>query len=83
MTIRRQALEFGKRRLTRKLLRAAPYLGAVVAAATVVGTMRRKGVVRGALDTMLDIIPFVSGAKNMVEIVRGRDLIADRVRDAR
>jgi Pre-toxin TG len=83
MSIRRQALKYGKRRVTRKLLRAAPYLGGVVAAATVVGTMRRKGVVRGALDTLLDVIPFVGGAKNVVEIARGRDLIADRVRVTR
>ena len=80
MSISRQALEYGKRRVTRKLLRAAPYLGALVAAVTVVGTMRRKGVLRGAVDTVLDFIPFVGGAKNVVEIARGRDLIAERVR---
>jgi hypothetical protein len=30
------------------------------------------------VDTVLDFIPFVGGAKNAAEIVRGRDLIADR-----
>ena len=28
--------------------------------------------------TVLDFIPFVGGAKNAAEIVRGRDFIADR-----
>jgi hypothetical protein len=32
----------------------------------------------GAVDTALDFIPFVGGAKNAVEVVRGRDFIADR-----
>ena len=49
-----------------------------MAAATLVGAMRRKGMLRGTLDTVLDFIPFVGGAKNAVEIVRGRDLFADR-----
>jgi hypothetical protein len=40
--------------------------------------MRRKGVFGGTVDTVLDFIPFVSGAKNAAEIVRGRDFIADK-----
>jgi hypothetical protein len=83
MSMRSQALEYGKRRVTRKLIRGTPYLGAVVAAATVAAVMRRKGIFRGGLDTLLDFIPFVGGAKNIVEIARGRDLIADRVRPPR
>jgi len=78
MSVTQQALQYGKRRVTRKLIRAVPYLGAVVAIATVGRAMRRKGMVRGAVDTVLDLIPFVGGAKNAVEIARGRDLIADR-----
>jgi hypothetical protein len=83
MTIARQAVQYGTRRVTRKLIRSAPYLGSIVAAATVVAVMRRKGILRGAMDTLLDFIPLVGGAKNAVEIVRGRDLIADRVRAPR
>ncbi len=45
--------------------------------------MRRKGIVRGALDTALDFIPLVGGAKNAIEIARGRDLLADRIRRGR
>jgi hypothetical protein len=32
----------------------------------------------GTVDTALDFIPFVGGAKNAAEIYRGRDFIADR-----
>ncbi|HEY7496929.1 MAG TPA: pre-toxin TG domain-containing protein [Vicinamibacterales bacterium] len=78
MTIRQQVVQYGQRRITRRLLRAAPWLGGVVALATLGAAIRRKGALRGSVDTMLDFIPFVGGVKNTVEIVRGRDLLRDR-----
>jgi hypothetical protein len=78
MTMTSHAMRYAQRRLTRKLIRAMPLLGAVVAIATVGAAMRRKGVVNGAVDTALDFTPFVGFVKNAVEIARGRDLIADR-----
>ena len=83
MSLRNQAVQYGARRITKKLIRAVPILGAVIAAATLTRAMRRKGMLGGAVDTVLDFIPFVGGAKNAVEIVRGRDLIADRRTAAR
>ena len=78
MTIRGQAAQYAQRRITRKLLRAIPFLGAIVALATLGAAIRRKGLVAGSVDTALDFIPGVSGVKNAAEIVRGRDFIADR-----
>jgi hypothetical protein len=78
MSMSRQALQYGQRRITRKLVRAVPFLGAAIAAATLVRAVRRKGMLGGTVDTVLDFIPFVGGAKNAAEIVRGRDFIADR-----
>lgn len=78
MTVTRQAVQYAQRRITRKLLRAVPFLGAVVALVTLGSAIRRKGLVGGTVDTALDFIPGVSGVKNAAEIVRGRDLIADR-----
>ena len=78
MTMRGQAVQYAQRRITRKLMRAIPFLGAVVALATLGAAIRRKGLVGGSLDTALDFIPGVGGVKNAAEIVRGRDLIADR-----
>lgn len=78
MSITRQAMQYGQRRLARKLVRAVPWLGGIVALATLGAAVRRKGVWGGALDTALDFIPFVGGVKNVAEIARGRDLIRDR-----
>jgi len=78
MSVQAQTAQYVRRRVTRKLVRAVPFLGAVVALATLGVAMRRKGMFRGAVDTALDFIPVVSGIKNTAEIVRGRDLLADR-----
>jgi hypothetical protein len=64
--------------MSRRLSRELPFVGAIVALATVGATMRRKGFFGGIVDTGLNAIPFVGVAKNAAEIVRGRDFIADR-----
>ena len=71
-------MRYGQRRVTRKLIRSVPFLGAVVAVATVAAVARRKGLARGAVDTALDFTPFVGFVKNALEILRGRDFIPDR-----
>lgn len=78
MNITRQAMQYGQRRLTRKLSRSMPWIGGLLALATLGAAMRRKGFFRGALDTALDFTPFVGGAKNLAEIARGRDFLRDR-----
>ncbi len=55
-----------------------PWVGGFLALATLSRTIRRKGVVGGTADTVLDFIPFVGGAKNLAEAARGRDFIRDR-----
>ena len=69
---------WGGARMSRRLARSMPWIGAVVAAATVVGTMRRKGIVGGTFDTGLSAIPLVGALKNGIEVVRGRDFFPDR-----
>jgi hypothetical protein len=78
MGITQQALQFGQRRIARKMLRAVPFLGAVVALVTVGRAIRRKGKIGGTVDTTLDFIPYVGTVKNTAEVIRGRDFIADR-----
>lgn len=78
MGIPRQIVQYGQRRFARKMLRAMPWLGSIVAIATLGAAMRRKGAFRGAVDTALDFTPFVGGVKNAAEVVRGRDFIRDR-----
>jgi hypothetical protein len=78
--VTRQLGQYAGRKLTRRLVRAVPWLGGVVALVTVGAAIRRKGFLGGTVDTALDMIPFVGGAKNLVEAGRGRDFIRDKAR---
>ncbi len=79
MGMNQQFRQFATRRATRKLTRAAPYLGAIVAILMLGSAIRRKGWLGGALDTALDFTPVVGTLKNMAEVGRGRDFIRDRI----
>lgn len=78
MTMRDQALRYGERRLKRRIARSLPWIGTIVAIATLGSAIRRKGLFRGSLNSALDAIPFVGGAKNIAEVYRGRDFIRDK-----
>ncbi len=78
MTIRDQALRYSQRRMKRRIARSLPWVGAAVAIATLGSAIRRKGFFGGTLNTALDAIPFVGGAKNIAEVYRGRDFIRDK-----
>jgi hypothetical protein len=55
-----------------------PWIGALVAIAAIGAAIRRKGLIGGALDTALDVMPGVGAVKNAVEAIRGRDFIKDK-----
>jgi hypothetical protein len=78
MTIANRVARWGGMRMSARLRRSVPIVGTVLALVTVAATMRRKGVISGALDTGLNAIPFVGAAKNVFEVARGRDLFPDR-----
>lgn len=71
-------LRWGGARLSRRMRRAVPVLGTVIAVATVGAAVRRKGFVRGLVDTGLNAMPWLGAIRIGVETLRGRDLIADR-----
>lgn len=75
----RPITRYATRKLTRRLSRSLPWIGGVIALATIGSAMRRKGIFRGAIHSALDAIPFVGAAKNLTEAARGRDFIQDRV----
>lgn len=58
--------------------RSMPWIGAAIALLTLGGAIKRKGFFRGITHSALDAIPFVGGAKNLAEMARGRDFIADK-----
>jgi len=78
MAITRQLSQYAGRRVTRRLIRTMPWVGGLVALAMLGSAIRRKGFLGGSVDTALDMIPFVGGVKNLVEVGRGRDFIRDK-----
>jgi hypothetical protein len=78
MGIRQKLSQYAQRRLTRRLYRSVPWIGGLVALATLGRAVRRKGFFGGTADTLLDFVPFVGAAKNVAEASRGRDFIPDR-----
>jgi hypothetical protein len=78
MSMGNRLARYGGMRLSRRLSRSIPILGTAIAVATIYSTVRRKGVVGGTMDTGLNAVPFVGAAKNLMEMVRGRDFFPDR-----
>jgi len=78
MTVGTVAMRYGERRLRRRLARSLPWIGGVMALAMLGRAIRRKGLIGGTLDTALNAVPFLGGAKTAAEAVRGRDFIRDR-----
>ena len=76
----RPLTNYAGRKIARRLGRSLPWIGAVIALATLGSAIRRKGLFRGALHSGLDAIPYVGGAKNVAELARGRDFFPDKVR---
>ena len=72
---------YAGRKIARRLTRSIPYIGAIIALATLGTAIRRKGLFRGAMHSGLDAVPFVGGAKNLAELARGRDFFPDKVRE--
>lgn len=59
-------------------VRSWPFIGAAVAALTIIGTIRKKGIVGGTVDTALNAVPYLGAMKTLIEAGRGRDLIPAR-----
>jgi hypothetical protein len=78
MTMKQQLKQYIGRRATKRLYRAMPWIGGAVALATLGAAIRRKGLLGGTANTVLDFIPWVGGAKNLAEVARGRDFIRDK-----
>ena len=78
MAVRDKVASYAGRKLRRRVSRSIPWIGGILAIATLGSAIRSKGWVRGALHTALDAVPYVGGAKNLAEAVRGRDFFPDR-----
>jgi hypothetical protein len=63
-------------KIAKRVGKAIPFVGGLVAVGLLAHAVRRKGVVGGVVDTTLDAIPFVGLVKNGIEIFTD-DLIPD------
>jgi hypothetical protein len=63
--------------IAKKLVKAIPYVGAVVSLVFVGHAIKKKGIIPGVVHVGLDVTPVVGTAKNVIEIVTG-DWIPDK-----
>lgn len=66
-----------KRALVRRVFRPMPIIGTGAVLALALGTIRRKGKLKGSADVALDLIPFVGITKTVIEAFTG-DFIPDK-----
>jgi hypothetical protein len=78
MSMSARVMHWGGARLSRRMSRSLPFVGAAIAILTAASTIRRKGVISGSLDTGLNAIPLIGAAKNVLEMARGKDFFPDR-----
>jgi hypothetical protein len=77
MAVKPYLKQYARKKLMKRLIKAIPWVGGVVALATIGRTIRDKGVIAGSLDAALDAVPYVGSAKNLAEAARGRDFLPD------
>ncbi|MEO6333800.1 MAG: hypothetical protein ABIO91_02360 [Pyrinomonadaceae bacterium] len=75
--IGRKIVHAGGWQVARRAAKMIPFGGTVVAVGLVGHDIKRKGLVKGVLNSGIDAIPFVGFAKNAVELFTG-DFIPDK-----
>lgn len=76
-TIKKKLLRAGGWQIAKRLAKSLPFGGTAVAIVLVGTDIKKKGVLRGVVNSGIDAIPIVGLAKNAVELVRG-DFIPDK-----
>jgi hypothetical protein len=75
--IKRKLLHAGGWQVAKRLAKMLPFGGTAVAIALVGTDIRRKGLLKGVINSGIDAIPFVGLAKNGVELFTG-DFLPDK-----
>ena len=76
-SLKRKLIEAGSWKVARRFAKSIPYVGTAVAIGLVGYDIKKKGVVRGVLNSGLDAIPFVGLGKNVIEFFTG-DFFPDK-----
>lgn len=75
--ILRRIIQAGGARLAVKAAKAIPMVGTAVAVGLVGYEVKKKGLIKGLVNTALDATPFVGFTKNAIEVFTG-DWLADK-----
>jgi len=78
--IKRKIIHAGGWQVAKRVAKTIPFGGTAVVIALVGSDIKRKGVVKGLLNSGIDAIPVIGLAKNAVELVRG-DFIPDKKKE--
>ncbi len=78
----RKVVHAGGWTVAKRVAKSIPYVGTVMAIGLVGYDIKRKGLVKGVLNSGLDAIPFVGTGKNIVEFFTG-DLFPDNLPTAK
>lgn len=76
-SLKRKIVHAGGWTIAKRVAKSIPYVGTAMAIGLVGYDIKRKGVVKGVLNSGLDAIPFVGLGKNVVEFFTG-DLLPDK-----
>jgi hypothetical protein len=76
-SLKRKAAEAGGWMLAKRVAKSIPYVGTGMAIAFVGYVIKRKGLVKGVLNSGIDAIPFVGTGKNIIEYFTG-DFFPDK-----
>ena len=76
-SLKRKLVHAGVWTIAKRVAKSIPYLGSAMAIGLVGYDIKRKGLVKGVLNSGLDAIPFVGLGKNAIEFFTG-DLLADK-----
>ncbi|MBC7796140.1 MAG: hypothetical protein H7Z37_04615 [Pyrinomonadaceae bacterium] len=77
-SLTRRLVHAGGWQIAKRLMRNVPFAGTAVIIGLAGNDIRRKGLLKGALNVGLDVIPVVGTAKNVIELFTG-DLISDKI----
>lgn len=76
-SVKRKVAEAGGWAAAKRVAKSVPYLGTIMAVGLVGYDIKKKGVVKGVINSGLDAIPFVGLGKNVIELFTG-DLLPDK-----
>ena len=75
--ILRRIIRAGAARLAVRAARSVPVVGAAVAIGLIGYEVKKKGLIKGVVNTALDATPFLGATKNAIEMVTG-DWLPDK-----